>query len=411
MSRSNASRRKAPEVHVPDFSEDAAERKRALNVLAQRRYRQRKREHITRLEKRANGSQAKDSDQATGGPDTPETDLLSPQDYGIVNGPGTGAETVQIMGTDSSNLDLSTENFNPMAFDDMSMSSNDLTLSWIGISGLTPLPSPSPQFTQLWDNTLPGLSPRTPDTNHTTPSPSSTQPPSNTATTTSIFQYPISTFPITPSSSSSSSATTTTFPHSPSPQPNLRVLELDLLNAGMTIARALNIDSILWSLDSTSPFASNPNPTSASSPSFPPPPPPTTTGPDLAHLPPNLHPTAVQRTFPHHPLIDILPWPSVRDKLILILSQPPHLRPPSASSPTALLEFVYDIEDPAEGVRVTGGGSGGDCMDGRNWEVGEAVWRNWWWAFDRGIVRRSNWLRRERGAGPLGTGMVVGEVQ
>ena len=43
-------------------------------------------------------------------------------------------------------------------------------------------------------------------------------------------------------------------------------------------------------------------------------------------------------------------------------------------------------------------------------EIGEKVFGKWWWAFDREAIGRSNWLRKERGAGRLGQGRVVGEV-
>lgn len=43
-------RRKPSAVEVPAKGEDPAERKRVLNVLAQRRYRQRRKEHVKKLE-------------------------------------------------------------------------------------------------------------------------------------------------------------------------------------------------------------------------------------------------------------------------------------------------------------------------------------------------------------------------
>ena len=52
--------------------------------------------------------------------------------------------------------------------------------------------------------------------------------------------------------------------------------------------------------------------------------------PAVAGLPANLHPVSAQLTIPHHPLLDVLPWPSVREKLICMLSMPSVLRPPVA---------------------------------------------------------------------------------
>jgi len=168
----------------------------------------------------------------------------------------------------------------------------------------------------------------------------------------------------------------------------LEMAELTLLRGCMAIARRLGIQDTIWSLAGVSPF----------------------TNPDMAlaefnHLPANLRPTLLQMTIPHHPVIDLLPWPSARDRMIGILAQPPEIRPPGAASPMALLEFVYDIEDGAEGVRI----SGSDPYSASNWEVGEKVFKSWWWIFDRDIIKRSNELRASRGAPMLG-GSILGEI-
>jgi hypothetical protein len=39
-----------------------------------------------------------------------------------------------------------------------------------------------------------------------------------------------------------------------------------------------------------------------------------------ASLPDNYHPTAVQKAVKHHPVFDLLPWPSVRSKILHILT-------------------------------------------------------------------------------------------
>lgn len=60
-------KRKPSAVEVPAKGEDPAERKRVLNVLAQRRYRQRRREHVKKLEaqtaKVRTGDQTADEDK------------------------------------------------------------------------------------------------------------------------------------------------------------------------------------------------------------------------------------------------------------------------------------------------------------------------------------------------------------
>jgi hypothetical protein len=93
-----------------------------------------------------------------------------------------------------------------------------------------------------------------------------------------------------------------------------------------------------------------------------------------------------------------------RNKLIHVFSQTPDLRPPGARCPTALMDFVYDVEDSAEGVRIWGD----DPCDWQNWEIGEKVFEKWWWAFDGEIIKNSNEWRIGRGAPVLGR--VLGEA-
>lgn len=50
----------------------------------------------------------------------------------------------------------------------------------------------------------------------------------------------------------------------------------------------------------------------------------------LADLPENLRPTEAQLILPHYPVIDVLPWPSVRTRLICLFNQPDRLRPLAA---------------------------------------------------------------------------------
>lgn len=117
----------------------------------------------------------------------------------------------------------------------------------------------------------------------------------------------------------------------------------------------------------------------------------------LAHLPRTWQPTASQALVPHHPILDFLPWPSVREKIITVLSLPEEMRPVAARSPTALVQFAYDLEDGWEGMRVWGS----DPYDPTGWEVGQVLFERWWFIFDRGVVEQSNMWRGMRGAAPL----------
>jgi hypothetical protein len=114
-------------------------------------------------------------------------------------------------------------------------------------------------------------------------------------------------------------------------------------------------------------------------------------------LPADYEPTPAQKSIPHHPLFDIIPWATVRTRLIHVFAQPVEMRPPSARDPMALLNLAYDMEDSVEGLRV----EGENCFDSSNWEIGQKFFQNWWWALDRSIVTQSNALRARRGASRL----------
>ncbi|KAG4422570.1 hypothetical protein IFR04_004339 [Cadophora malorum] len=114
-------------------------------------------------------------------------------------------------------------------------------------------------------------------------------------------------------------------------------------------------------------------------------------------LPANLKPTDIQCRIPHHPIFDLLPWPSVRTKFIIVFSQPANVRPPMARDPLALMQLIYDMDDSAEGLKV----SGSDFLSVENWEVGQLFFKHWWWAFDRSVVDTSNALRAKRGSPKL----------
>lgn len=158
----------------------------------------------------------------------------------------------------------------------------------------------------------------------------------------------------------------------------LPVYELTLLKGLMRIAERLGSPDDVWSLTSQSPFTKG-------------------GGTPAGLLPPTWQPTATQVLMPHHPFLDFLPWPSVRDKVINIFCLPEGSRPPSAAGPTGLANLAYDVEDNSEGVRIYGD----DPYDPACWEVGQVFFQRWWFLFDRDIIATSNRWRRLRGAPPL----------
>lgn len=152
--------------------------------------------------------------------------------------------------------------------------------------------------------------------------------------------------------------------------------ELTVLRAVLRISERLNVPSF-WSLDASSPFT-----TGAAAP---------------LSVPAPWRPTPAQLTMQHHPIIDFMPWPRVRDNLLNVMALPDEARPAGAVGPLALVNFAYDVEDSSEGMRIWGD----DIYDPSCWEVGQVLFERWWFLFDREIIENSNRWRRARGASTL----------
>lgn len=179
------------------------------------------------------------------------------------------------------------------------------------------------------------------------------------------------------------------------------------IQALMSIATALNLYDNLWD-----PTYMHVMPASTSYATF---------------LPTNLHPVPAQMMIPHHPAIDIMPWPTMREKLILLLAMPSKLRPPIAreddddesnafgicmtsgqrvGQSRAIMQLVQDLDDLQDGggIRVHGNtvawGFGNEYVE-EAWEVSETFYRKWWFCIDQKIVNQSNVRRKERGLGRL----------
>ncbi|KAI5921305.1 hypothetical protein F4810DRAFT_375036 [Camillea tinctor] len=334
-----------PSLAVPDINEDALERKRVLNVLAQRRYRQRKKRSKGRVAYEDVGS---DTLQLRSRPNNEE-----PSSGKLGENPPAGIT--------SGNTGTA---YN--AFDNLSIT-EPITLD-IGSSLDLGLSSSWP--TESLESILSDLSSSTEEHNAPGASPFSFQFPSALIDPTNLAKQPSST-PSDPDSASPLSFPDTYL---------LPVNELTLLRGFLRIADRLHCRSSIWDLNATSPFLDG-----------------THTASSLRCLPAAWRPTPSQATTPHHPVIDILPWPSVRERLLLILSLPEAARPPGAEGPLALVRFVYDLEDGAEGARIWGS----DPCEPGAWEVGQKLFERWWFVFDRQIIDRSNYWREMRGAAAL----------
>lgn len=143
-------------------------------------------------------------------------------------------------------------------------------------------------------------------------------------------------------------------------------------------------------------------------------------------VPANLRPVPAQICIPHHPALDLLPWPTMREKLICMLAMPSKLRPPVAreeddegwpsmsgfgisslaSQSKAITQLVQDLDDFQDGGGLIVHGNSVAWGEGNEfveevWEVGESFYRKWWFCIDEKIIAQSNRRRKERGLGML----------
>ncbi|KAJ4286543.1 hypothetical protein N0V90_013243 [Kalmusia sp. IMI 367209] len=113
---------------------------------------------------------------------------------------------------------------------------------------------------------------------------------------------------------------------------------------------------------------------------------------DETSLPMDLQPTAVQRAISHHPWLDLLPIPSMRDNLIRAGE-------------------TYDEERLCLDMKSYGGmGTGktglvvwSDPWDSKGWEISETFARDWSWVIQgcENLFRSTNYWRAQRGERPL----------
>ncbi|KAJ5580803.1 hypothetical protein N7450_007104 [Penicillium hetheringtonii] len=393
-------------LRPPTLDEDAAERKRVLNVMAQRRYRthsalpipaysrinltnsigKRKKERIQALESRAKDSAITSPLQ---GPEiggdrmnsTPATTTFELQDK-LPN-----TEFLSNLSTAPHRTENQNDLFNQSIFDPSIFSNTDLPQCQADQDD-----SDTWEFLKLPENDSiwPYLDASSFDTG-TNPIQDSTELNKQLSHDGCDISEELQAY----------DTTFFTFPD----DKTLQVPSLTLLNAAMRVAQQLQVSDIIWDITAVSPFyqGSSPNTssTSVSPPSLESGLSTTEQSPasshfyiDLSELPSHLKPTRSQRLIPHHPLLDLLPWPSTRDKLIQVFHLPVHMRPGNAQDPMGLVRFVYDMEDDSgEGVTI----AGQNPFEPGTWEIGQLVFERWWWAFDTGVVEDSNRSRRRRG--------------
>ncbi|KAI0543364.1 hypothetical protein F4679DRAFT_569104 [Xylaria curta] len=350
--------KKPPALAVPDINDDATERKRVLNVLAQRRYRERKRQEKGRgrAENATSSPQPNNTQDIESGSSAPVSEAPV-----LENEPSFPAYLNLPPPPDSASASL--------GFDSNAVPRTRWPSASFGLTGAALLPGVEESYPNIenpdWSTLQVGASVTDEEVtaldslNNLNPG-----PPFNSSST-------------TPSTSDNSETTDITFPDSY----YLPVHELVLFRGLNRIANRLRCNTTtIWQLDANSPFNDG-----------------THTALTAQKLPPAWRPTLSQLTVPHHPVIDLLPWPKVRDRIIMLLGLPDESRPPAASGSLMMVHLAYDLEDGAEGARIWGD----DPCEPTSWEVGQVLFERWWFIFDRQVIDQSNYWRKLRGAATL----------
>ncbi|KAI1170561.1 hypothetical protein F4777DRAFT_591869 [Nemania sp. FL0916] len=337
-----------PSLAVPDINDNATERKRVLNVLAQRRYRERKRQ-----EKGRSRGTAESARQSGAGGDEAgshiQQDTSVSEPLTLEDEPSSLAYPNIVPTSDSSSASLDfiyneAIDANILAeIENSRLNMNDFSLP--------PLQAEESSF-EIETTTLGFLGTVDPST----------------------FLNSLSS---SPSASHDSEITDMSFPDSY----YLPVNELTLLKGFMRIAIRLRCNTTtIWDIGANSPFNDG-----------------THTVQTTQELPQVWRPTLSQSNIPHHPVIDLLPWPNVRDRLIMLMALPEDARPPAAAGPLGIAQLTYDLEDAAEGIRIWGD----NPCEPSSWEVGQVLLERWWFVFDRQVIEQSNHWRELRGAAAL----------
>ncbi|KAI3318698.1 hypothetical protein HD806DRAFT_309685 [Xylariaceae sp. AK1471] len=348
-----------PDLAVPNINDDAAERKRVLNVLAQRRYRERKRQEKSRGTAKTATSTPKYSTRDTGS-SSPASQNASVSEAPIPDNEASSracSDSLSAPASASTSLtftsDVCPQTIWPVAAtiagllpgrEEPRSNTDDFNLSAMQIeASAIEVEATAHEFLGTMNpSTLPGVS----------PSGSSSQ-------------------------SDNYESEDLSFPDSY----YLPVNELTLLRGLMRIAIRLRCNTTtIWDLEANSPFNDG-----------------THTALTTQQLPPVWRPTLSQLSMPHHPIIDLLPWPNVRDRILMLMSLPDEARPPVVAGPLAVVQLAYDLEDAAEGIRIWSD----NPYEPTSWEIGQVLFERWWFIFDRQVIDQSNYWRKLRGAATL----------
>jgi hypothetical protein len=163
----------------------------------------------------------------------------------------------------------------------------------------------------------------------------------------------------------------------PRPEHLLRVVQINVFHALARNAAALGL-STLWLLcESISPLGQigPPTPLVALPPSY----------------PDSLAPTPLQATELHHPWIDLLPWPVLRDRILRLCSG-------NLIDEDDLCHDIVEF-DTSQGSDKAALIVWGAPWDPKGWEASPAFLRKWGWLLENcaEILEATNYWREKRG--------------
>ena len=101
------------------------------------------------------------------------------------------------------------------------------------------------------------------------------------------------------------------------------------------------------------------------------------------NLPPAMVPTTKQLLVQHKPYVDMIPWPSMRDKIL------------ESVVPIDELQLIGDF---LAGDLQVWGSTPWDLM---GWEIGPRFAKKWCFLIDEGMILTTNYWRSQRGEQPL----------
>jgi hypothetical protein len=342
--------------------DDPAERRRILNIQAQRRYRQRKRSRLRELESLAQLSVQKTTSGTECGQSSTSSDNQNFTNF--YQAPELAGTTGYLNSNPQSDLLAETVIQELESFEAGAYPADDFSFPAGGGESLQDVPT-SIDFESLmleFDN----------QNSTFIPSISSNEPPAD------------------PGASSLSAPDQISRPNAAFADYLITIPGISCIRAHVEIFKVMHGPDFrleLWNPQALSPFAL-PGPNNVDQ-----------TASKPSHYPPEFHPTALQRTIQHHPVLDILPWPSFRDKFLYVMTLPDDFRPQimRGTMASAMMQMMVTMKDAGGGLRVWGS----NPFDIDAWEIGQLFYTNFWWAIDHDIVANSNELRLQRGENVL----------